>query len=115
MTKKHKFKTSTFVMPAATKKQWLTALRSGAYPQAKNTLFNGTGYCCLGVLEKCVIGEVSRHIDGEVTGMPSPDSERTMGVEFAPGQDGVWGLRTDSKDLYLTTLNDRGTSFTETY
>jgi hypothetical protein len=112
MTNKHKFKTSTFVMPADLKQKWLAALRSGEYEQTKRTLFDGTGYCCLGVLEKCVIGEVSRlHIDGEVAGMPSPANERTMGVKFEPDQGGVWGLRANGNYLYLAHLNDSGTSF----
>lgn len=40
------------------KKEWITALRSGKYTQAQEALFDGTGYCCLGVA--CDIG-----IDGE--------------------------------------------------
>jgi hypothetical protein len=31
---------------------WLNALRSGEYKQGKGYLFDGTGFCCLGVLEK---------------------------------------------------------------
>jgi hypothetical protein len=30
-------------------KKWLTALRSGKYPQVKNLLQTYEGYCCLGV------------------------------------------------------------------
>lgn len=30
-------------------KQWIEALRSGEYKQTKNVLFDGKGYCCLGV------------------------------------------------------------------
>lgn len=32
------------------KKLWVNALRSGKYKQAKSTLRNNYGYCCLGVL-----------------------------------------------------------------
>jgi len=32
------------------KKQWTTALRSGAFPQGRNVLRSTEGYCCLGVL-----------------------------------------------------------------
>jgi hypothetical protein len=30
--------------------QWTAALRSGDYPQGTCALYNGNGYCCLGVL-----------------------------------------------------------------
>ena len=33
--------------------RWIDALRSGQYEQADSVLFNGTGYCCLGVA--CVL------------------------------------------------------------
>jgi hypothetical protein len=29
--------------------RWVEALRSGEYQQAKSVLYDGTGYCCLGV------------------------------------------------------------------
>jgi hypothetical protein len=32
------------------KKQWVAALRSGKYKQAKKQLKKGQGFCCLGVL-----------------------------------------------------------------
>ncbi len=32
------------------KAEWTKALRSGEYAQCRKTLFNGEGYCCLGVL-----------------------------------------------------------------
>lgn len=33
----------------ANRKQWANALRSGLFAQAKHTLYDGKGYCCLGV------------------------------------------------------------------
>lgn len=30
-------------------KKWVKALRSGKYQQGRDCLFNGIGYCCLGV------------------------------------------------------------------
>jgi hypothetical protein len=33
-------------------KQWLAALRSGRYKQAKSRLCSSKGYCCLGVAAK---------------------------------------------------------------
>jgi hypothetical protein len=37
-------------MKARIKEMWLAALRSGQYKQAQNTLSDGKGFCCLGVL-----------------------------------------------------------------
>ena len=37
-------------------KKWVKALRSGKYKQAKAVLkYSGGGYCCLGVLQECVL------------------------------------------------------------
>ncbi len=41
------------------KQKWIEALRSGKYKQCKETLFDGVGYCCLGVL--CEIGGLTRN------------------------------------------------------
>lgn len=38
---------------------WIEALESNKYPQARGRLFNGEGYCCLGVAEKIFTGESS--------------------------------------------------------
>lgn len=40
------------------KKLWVEALRSGKYKQTKGRLqsADGNAYCCLGVLEHCVMG-----------------------------------------------------------
>lgn len=37
-------------MKVELKQQWIDALRSGKYPQARFSLKNYEGYCCLGVL-----------------------------------------------------------------
>lgn len=47
----------TIRMPAEVADKWLAALRSGEYEQSRNQLFKGTGYCCLGVLQKVVSNE----------------------------------------------------------
>ena len=43
---------------------WIEALESNKYPQARFKLFNGKGYCCLGVAEKIFTGESSSEILG---------------------------------------------------
>ena len=43
-------------MNQAIAKRWVKALRSGKHKQAKEYLKVGKGYCCLGVLQECVLG-----------------------------------------------------------
>lgn len=48
---------STFMLPKAVKREWVSALRSGEYRQIDSQLTDGAGgYCCLGVLCK-VLGK----------------------------------------------------------
>ena len=47
------------------RRKWVAALRSGAYRQAKAVLYDGAGYCCLGIA--CValglLPDKERHFD----------------------------------------------------
>lgn len=47
-------------MKRADAKAWLDALRSGKYKQGKQKMHNEVydTYCCLGVLQKCISGEI---------------------------------------------------------
>lgn len=36
--------------------KWVNALRSGEYKQGKEALFDGEGYCCLGVADRVCFG-----------------------------------------------------------
>lgn len=47
-------------MDAKLKAEWIAALRSGQYKQAREALRDGDGYCCLGVL--CLVAGIS--LDG---------------------------------------------------
>lgn len=49
-------------MDKKVKVKWLKALRSGKYRQARHKLYDGKGYCCLGVLCR-VVGAKSSGID----------------------------------------------------
>lgn len=62
-------------MPAKTKAKWLKALRSGDYQQAQNTLFDGKGYCCLGVLQKACDGKVEMMADQNEVPAVMPSQE----------------------------------------
>jgi hypothetical protein len=62
----------TIRMPKATLTKWLTALRSGEYRQGYNTLRDENGgYCCLGVLQHCLTGEVESDCGGRAFGVPT--------------------------------------------
>jgi hypothetical protein len=44
---------------------WVTALESGEYDQCSGALYNGEGYCCLGVYAKVVLGYAVEAIIGD--------------------------------------------------
>ena len=50
-------------LPKEFKEKWLSALRSGEYTQAREALWVGNGYCCLGVACK-VAGYKDKEIEG---------------------------------------------------
>jgi hypothetical protein len=67
-------------LPKAFTEKWLEALRSGDYPQGKDWLFDGEGYCCLGVA--CML---IGHIDVDLLeghSVPSEIKEALVGKEF---------------------------------
>jgi len=49
-------------MDAKLKAKWVEALRNGEYEQAHEKLFDGKGYCCLGVL--CQVAGLPIRKDG---------------------------------------------------
>jgi hypothetical protein len=64
------------------KAQWVEALRSGEYEQARGRLRNGDGYCCLGVLTDRGVkaGVCSEHADKLDEGVFRYGFHRSMGV-----------------------------------
>jgi hypothetical protein len=94
-------------MPSKLKKDWVAALRSGEYQQAKGRLckvgeFTGTGYCCLGVLEMVAEGEVEK--EPIAMFVPSDEFYKRNGIDF-----GLVGVDAGM----LAAKNDTGTSFIE--
>lgn len=100
------------------KEKWLTALRSGEYPQTKGALHNTEGYCCLGVLcdiaaKEGIVNELppgEYHLYGTFNGASS----------YLPVEVRVWAGLWDeqgnpSTDVYLglPTVNDNGGTFEE--
>lgn len=50
-------RTATFSLLPSVKREWLKALRSGKYKQTTGELFDGKGFCCLGLL--CKVNGIS--------------------------------------------------------
>lgn len=72
-------------MDKKVKVKWLKALRSGRYKQTRQKLYDGKGYCCLGVLCRVVgaksagldmFGDRNFYWDGEVETAELPPSLR---------------------------------------
>ncbi len=55
------------------KEKWVTALRSGNYPQSKDVLKSPDGYCCLGVL-----AEISGMFNSKFDGFDAVDGCTTL-------------------------------------
>jgi hypothetical protein len=79
-------------MPVEAKAKWVAALRSGQYKQAKGILYNAStdGYCCLGVLQHCLTGEVElrpgddTYSSGNLIGdLPSNEWLEKHNIEFS--------------------------------
>jgi hypothetical protein len=79
----------TIKMPRAKARKWLKALRSGHYKQATRHLADECGFCCLGVLEVVLEGEVEMHEwdtddngDPVPSDLPSREWLRKQGITF---------------------------------
>lgn len=95
-------------MPKELKTKWLEALRSGKYSQGQFSLFDGTGYCCLGVLEMVCDGEVEKEYeeghDREFPlTMPSDKWYKEHGIKDFYDDVEEKGYKTD---IYLSLMND---------
>ena len=92
-------------MLAELKHQWLAALRSGRYTQARQALYrpDEKAYCCLGVL--CKVAGLKIHTE----------NDRVQGAK--PGEDyepltRVLGLPKNMR-ISLASKNDNGSTFEE--
>lgn len=77
-------------MKAEDKAKWLEALRSGEYKQIDSTLCADGRYCCLGVLETILDGDVEKA--GDNTSLASPTcnflARHNIEVELCKPRDG---------------------------
>lgn len=71
-------------MNAEIRDGWTAALRSGYYPQARQALYDGEGYCCLGVL--CELARLSG-VDVPLEYEEFEGEDEEMGGEWRFGGD----------------------------
>jgi hypothetical protein len=110
-------KAPTIVMPKEHLTAWLEALRSGDYKQTTQSMCREGGYCCLGVLEMVVSGEVEKIANGNYRGTPSPEWLTKHDIKFFDSEEGE--LCTNPRLLIeghpnvrrAATLNDKGLAF----
>lgn len=103
-------------MPQWMKDKWVKALRSGEYEQGRNILKDTHGrYCCLGVLQQVVDGDVERYADMSRSdfGRPLPTpSEEWCTAKGITGDASLiragLGWIPEGSRLSLMTLNDHG-------
>lgn len=93
--------------------KWIAALESGQYEQAQNFLYDGKGYCCLGVLCK-IIGRNFKPTDGitnhyAVEGTTN-DSFLPSSVVFEVGMRSSSG-EVRKQNTSLAAMNDGNRSF----
>ena len=98
-------------MPKELADKWLTALRSGEYKQAKEVLYDEktNGYCCLGVLQKCISGEIVPDPSGEVPDRDWLDSHDIKFIDMCTKKNLVPYI--EKTKLHITVENDNGKSF----
>lgn len=104
------------------KEQWLTALRSGDYPQTQGCLRDDNGYCCLGVLTDIAVknkvipepdryGDRFRYFDGEGSLLPFKVT-KWAGLD-SPNPAVRVHLEDRERRQCLSELNDEYMSFDE--
>lgn len=75
----------TVRMPKESWEKWEAALLSGEYKQGRRFLYDKEtgGYCCLGVLQHCLTGEVETNDVGGIFALPSMEWLREQGISFS--------------------------------
>jgi hypothetical protein len=84
---------------------WVTALESGDYDQCEGTLYNGKGYCCLGVYAKVVLGYDDEVIMGDED-VSDGEGPKYVYVKIQGDTSIVHGVYHEGM-----SMNDRGKSF----
>lgn len=104
----------TIRMPQATLDLWLHHLRSGEVKQGTGSLFDGDGYCCLGVLQCALTGGRLEQEYDEPAYLPSWNWLRSEGIKFLDENGLVEQFPyLPTLGLHATSANDRGVPFRE--
>tara|TARA_R110000744_G_scaffold170264_2_gene288414 strand:- start:16973 stop:17299 length:327 start_codon:yes stop_codon:yes gene_type:complete len=92
------------ILPELVKTKWIEALRSGKYKQTTETLQDGTGLCCLGVLCK-----VAQNEDIKV----DTCGTYVTGEDLSSSQYDVyeWSGLNSTTETDLEEMNDNGENF----
>lgn len=91
------------------KTKWLAALRSGKYAQGQGKLYNGSAFCCLGVLCDVMSQDSWEELSFDETSEPDTylhefgDSNEVLDSIFRE----EIGISSDAQDK-LTKMNDGG-------
>lgn len=105
-------------LPVKFKEKWVSALRSGKYKQASNSLYNSTknGFCCLGVAANiCGIGKNTLRNKGLIAKFNQELLELAIKNKKYPKLLMGSSYKSDKDYNYivhkLVTFNDNGKSF----
>ncbi len=94
----------TIRMPKESWDKWEAALLSGEYKQGRRFLYDKEtgGYCCLGVLQHCLTGEVETNDIGGSFALPSEEWLREQGISFSDSE----GIESPVPYVYLESVYD---------
>lgn len=96
-------------MPQWMKDKWITALRSGEYKQGRHALKTTDGsYCCLGVLQHVVNGDVERYARDDCTLWDLPKKKPSEAWCLANGVLGGMSWVPKGQSRSLMSMNDTG-------
>lgn len=92
--------------------EWIEALESGLYPQARYALHMRAGYCCLGVACDLFGGDAKLKVDGDAEGTHWYNGQfEVLPMEMVRYLGLVTNNAFMSAGNCLASLNDKGSSF----
>jgi len=106
-------------MKAEWKDKWVAALRSGEYKQTREQLYDGKGYCCLGVLCKITGKKFFRDDYNHYYHYYVKDTQNGIREDIVLPTDVMNEVDMRTKNgayrpgLLLVNLNDSGKTFSE--
>lgn len=99
-------------LPVHFKNRWVKALRSGNYEQCQSSLYDGNGYCCLGVAGAiCGVPKERMDFAGLLTEDHIPFQEVKKIPKLLRGENSKEDPNYNELVKILTEMNDKGKSF----